>query len=165
MLKLDTRSIVLAGLIVFMATVLRLDEGMQNAVASQAPQATVAFTKDIAPILYEHCAVCHHPGGWGPFSLLTYDDVRPRARQIANVVRRRLMPPWKPESGYGGPFVGERRLNDEQIRTYTKMGGRRCCLGRRCRSASDAGVPGRWLAAGRARSCDNHAAAVHPARR
>jgi tetratricopeptide (TPR) repeat protein len=25
------------------------------------------------------------------------------------------MPPWKPEPGYGGPFVGNRRLTDEQL--------------------------------------------------
>ena len=70
---------------------------------------------DGAAIFKRSCAVCHHPGGWGPFSLLTYDEVRPRARQIADMVRRRLMPPWKPQSGYGDPFVGERLLNDEQI--------------------------------------------------
>ena len=120
MLKLNERTGVLASLIVLAATVLRLEGALQNGAASQAPRATVTFTTDIAPILYEHCAVCHHAGGWGPFSLLTYDEVRPRARQIADVVRRRLMPPWKPQSGYGGPFVGERRLNDEQIALIQK---------------------------------------------
>jgi tetratricopeptide (TPR) repeat protein/mono/diheme cytochrome c family protein len=114
-ITLDIRSLVFAGLIVSTANALRPDRSVPNGTASQAPPATVAFSKDIAPILYEHCAACHHPGGWAPFSLLAYDDVRPRARQIANVVRRRLMPPWKPESDHGGPFVGERRLTDAQI--------------------------------------------------
>ena len=75
----------------------------------------VTFNRDIAPLLREHCAACHRPGGWGSFSVLDYREVRPRARLIANLVRRRVMPPWKPEPGHGGPFVGERRLTEAEI--------------------------------------------------
>ena len=39
------------------------------------------FAKDIAPILFERCVSCHRPEASAPFSLLTYADVRPRARQ------------------------------------------------------------------------------------
>lgn len=72
------------------------------------------FAKDIAPVIFEACASCHRPGGPGPFSLLTHDDVRRHATQIAQVTRSRFMPPWKadPESG---PFVGQRRLTDREI--------------------------------------------------
>src|SRR5688572_16923732 len=70
----------------------------------------VTFSRDIAPILSQHCWTCHRPDGAGPFSLLTYQDVRRRATQIAVVTARRVMPPWKPEPGYGD-FVGERRLS------------------------------------------------------
>ena len=51
-----------------------------------------------------------------PFSLLTYDDARRHGEQIAAVVRRRLMPPWLPEPGFGH-FADERRLTDAQIVT------------------------------------------------
>lgn len=74
----------------------------------------ITFTKHIAPIVFERCSVCHRPGGVGPFSLLRYDDVRRRARQIAEVTARRIMPPWPPEPGYG-EFADERRLTDEEI--------------------------------------------------
>lgn len=77
-----------------------------------SPQAT--FARDIAPILYAHCATCHRPGEIGPFSLLTYEDARTRARQIAEVTRNRLMPPWKPSPGKG-EFVDARALTAEQI--------------------------------------------------
>lgn len=73
----------------------------------------VTFNKDIAPIVFDHCAICHRPSA-GPFPLLTYEDVRARARQIVDVTERRFMPPWKPEPGYG-EFAGERRLREEQI--------------------------------------------------
>ena len=83
--------------------------------AGQAPADPVTFSRDIAPILFEHCVACHRPGGAGPMSLLTYQEVRPWARAIEKQVGERTMPPWKPEPGYGGPFVGDRRLSAEQV--------------------------------------------------
>ena len=74
-----------------------------------------AFYKNIAPIIYHSCAPCHRPGEAGPFSLLTYADVRKRGAQIVSVVKRRYMPPWLPEAGHG-EFQDERRLTDDQIR-------------------------------------------------
>jgi tetratricopeptide (TPR) repeat protein/mono/diheme cytochrome c family protein len=74
----------------------------------------LTFTRDIAPILFDDCAACHRPGGVGPFSVLTYQDVRPRARQIVTETTSRSMPPWKPEPGYG-EFSGVRRLSDDAI--------------------------------------------------
>lgn len=79
--------------------------------AAQAP----TFNKQIAPIVFEYCAACHHAGGAGPFSLLTYAEVKRRAKQIAAVTHSRYMPPWLPEPGEGD-FVGARRLSDEQVK-------------------------------------------------
>ena len=84
-------------------------------VASPA-QAGVTYYREIAPILLQQCAPCHRPGQSGPFPLLTYEDARRRAGQIAAVTRRRYMPPWLPEPGYGA-FLDERRLSDAQIRS------------------------------------------------
>jgi tetratricopeptide (TPR) repeat protein/mono/diheme cytochrome c family protein len=83
--------------------------------AQAAPAASsVTFNRDIAPIVYQYCAPCHRPGEAAPFSLLTYEDVKRHASQMAAVTRRRYMPPWLPEPGYGD-FVEERRLSDAQI--------------------------------------------------
>ena len=71
---------------------------------------------DIAPIVYQKCAPCHHPGDAAPFSLLTYQDVKKRAAQIATVTRMGVMPPWLPEKGYGD-FAGDRRLTAAEIAT------------------------------------------------
>jgi Tetratricopeptide repeat len=78
--------------------------------------AAPTFTHDIAPIVFRSCAPCHHVGGAGPFSLLTYEDVKKHARQIGDVTRTRFMPPWLPEAGYGD-FKDERRLSASEIRT------------------------------------------------
>src|ERR1039458_1214379 len=83
--------------------------------ANAAPAASkVTFYRNIAPIVYRECAPCHRPGESAPFSLLTYDDVKRRAAQIADLTKRRYMPPWQPEKGYGD-FAEERRLSDAQI--------------------------------------------------
>ncbi|HKV81576.1 MAG TPA: hypothetical protein VJP02_25740, partial [Candidatus Sulfotelmatobacter sp.] len=41
-----------------------------------APQSqtgpAVTFDRDIAPIMFRSCAMCHRPGEAGPFLLLTY---------------------------------------------------------------------------------------------
>src|SRR5437870_3524502 len=55
------------------------------------------FNKDIAPIVFQHCSGCHRPGESAPFSLLTYQDAKKRARQIAEVTGKHYMPPWLPE--------------------------------------------------------------------
>jgi Tfp pilus assembly protein PilF len=81
---------------------------------AQTSAPPVTFTKDVAPIVFKHCASCHHPGGAGPFSVLTYSGARAHARQIADVTRRSYMPPWKPAPG-SGPFVGENRLAQAEI--------------------------------------------------
>ena len=89
---------------------------------SRGPQVAEAptFSHDIAPIVFRHCASCHHPGTDGVFSLLTYEDVRPRAKAIAGVTKSRYMPPWKPEPGFGDPFLGARGLTDDEIATFDR---------------------------------------------
>ncbi len=77
--------------------------------------APVTFNKDIAPLVFAHCATCHHQGGIGPFPLLSYRDARKHASQIVAVTESRYMPPWPPQPGYGD-FADERHLTDAQIR-------------------------------------------------
>jgi Tfp pilus assembly protein PilF/mono/diheme cytochrome c family protein len=81
-----------------------------------AQQSTATFTRDVAPIVFSACASCHRPDGVAPFSLLTYQDVKSRGARIVAATRDRVMPPWKPEPGYG-QFADERRLSDGQIAT------------------------------------------------
>ena len=71
--------------------------------ASDKTTASVTFTKDVAPILYKNCAVCHRPGEIAPMTLLSYKDVRPWAKSIREVVADRKMPPWLPEPRWRVP--------------------------------------------------------------
>ncbi len=83
--------------------------------ACAAAQNGPTFTRDIAPIVYQSCAPCHHTGEAAPFSLVSYADLKKRAGQIAAVTRSGYMPPWLPQAGYG-EFADARRLSPQQIR-------------------------------------------------
>lgn len=76
--------------------------------------AGATFHRDVAPVLHARCVECHRPGQVAPFPLLTYPDARRRARQIADVVGRRVMPPWKPVPGIG-EFHDARVLSEAEI--------------------------------------------------
>lgn len=97
----------------------RAAEGTSARQTDTKSPAAVTWSRQIAPLVYKNCTTCHHPGGGGPFSLLTYHDAVRRGPQIATVTQSRFMPPWLPEHGYGD-FEGERRLSDEDIALIAK---------------------------------------------
>jgi Flp pilus assembly protein TadD len=79
----------------------------------------VTFSKEIAPLVADRCAMCHHAGGSAPFALLTYADVKRHATQIAAVTKSRYMPPWKADPG-NGPFAGQHPLSDAEIALFDR---------------------------------------------
>src|SRR5258705_13024543 len=87
--------------------------GATEAPLAAQPARAVTFSSDIAKIIHQRCATCHHDGQSAPFNLLSYEDVRKRAKQILEVVESRAMPPWLAEGGYG-EFSNERRLTGEE---------------------------------------------------
>ena len=98
--------------------------------AATAQDSAVTWSHQIAPLVYNNCTTCHHPGGAGPFSLLTYEDAKRWGAQMAAVTSSRYMPPWLPEHGYGD-FADERRLTSDEIALIAKwvqtgMPARRC---------------------------------------
>jgi len=93
--------------------------------AMPAAQRRPTFAADIAPILLERCATCHRPGQ-PAFSLLSYDDVKPRGKEVAASTHARTMPPWLPTQGPGFPALqNDPRLTDKEITaigTWVKNG-------------------------------------------
>jgi hypothetical protein len=97
----------------------------RSAGAEKAPASDdVTFCKQVAPILWKHCAGCHRPGEIGQFSLLSYEDAQKRADFLAEITAQRRMPPWKAAPGFG-------RFRDERVL-----------------SADEVAVIGKWAAAG-----------------
>jgi Tfp pilus assembly protein PilF/mono/diheme cytochrome c family protein len=103
---------VLASRLISGLALARNDRLSAQSATPSVPQIT--FTRDIAPIVFENCSVCHRPGEAAPFPLLTYQDAKSHARQIAALTARRVMPPWLPEPG-PHKFGDELRLTDAQI--------------------------------------------------
>src|SRR5215470_13269593 len=84
-------------------------------------QQQLTFTKDVAPILQNHCQVCHREGTIAPMSLLTYDQVRPWAKSIKAKVAAREMPPWFIDKNIGlTHFDNDNSLSDQEIATIVK---------------------------------------------
>src|SRR5258708_2651502 len=80
---------------------------------------TPVFAKDVAPILQNRCQSCHRPGEVAPFSLLTYEQVRPWAKAIKAAVLTRKMPPWFADPHYG-KFSNDNSLSQDEIDTLVR---------------------------------------------
>ncbi len=76
----------------------------------------VTFNKDVAPILYGNCVVCHHPNDIAPMSLMTYREARPWAAAVRQAVVQRVMPPWHADP-HVGEFLNDPRLSNKDIAT------------------------------------------------
>lgn len=91
--------------------------GLIGVVAAVGAQTT--YEKDVAPIIQKHCVSCHSPGGYGPFSLQSFNDVLKRAKFIGHVTQTRYMPPWKADPTFSR-FANERLLSEAEIGTIQR---------------------------------------------
>ena len=87
--------------------------------SSSALPDSVTFAEHIASIVHTNCVPCHRPGQAGPFSLITYADVRRKAKTIKKVTGAGYMPPWPADTGYSH-FLGERVLSQRDIALIAK---------------------------------------------
>ena len=87
-----------------------------GASAAAEAEGVPTFTKDIAPILFENCSVCHREGEVAPMELISYQDARPWSRAIKEKVSTREMPPWHADPRFG-EFRNERGLTQQEIDT------------------------------------------------
>jgi mono/diheme cytochrome c family protein len=84
--------------------------------ATDAPRPT--FSKEVAPILFNHCVNCHRPGEIGSgLSLLSYDTARSHAASIKEQVERREMPPWPADPKGSMKFRDDPRLSSQEVDT------------------------------------------------
>ncbi|MFP6596947.1 MAG: hypothetical protein VCC01_05775, partial [Candidatus Hydrogenedentota bacterium] len=97
-----------------------------TSVAFAEVPAKPTFTKDIQPILQENCQTCHRDkrikiGGLvAPFSLISYDQVRPWAKAVGKAVSAKDMPPWDAAEYQHGTFRNERSLTQDEIDTIVR---------------------------------------------
>ncbi|MFT4639890.1 MAG: hypothetical protein ACI8T1_003215 [Verrucomicrobiales bacterium] len=73
----------------------------------------LTYTKDIAPILLNHCVACHSLGNIAPFSMDQFETVEQWADQIKEEVLADRMPPWHADPNYGH-FTNDSRMPTEE---------------------------------------------------
>lgn len=76
----------------------------------------VTFYKDVLPVLQKNCQECHRPGEVAPMSFFSYEEVRPRAKVMKEVVLARRMPPWFADP-HVGRFTNDRSLSGAEMDT------------------------------------------------
>jgi len=74
----------------------------------------ITFAREVAPVIYSNCTTCHRQGAVAPFPLESFEEVVRHAAQIKVMVELRLMPPWKPERGFGH-FRDELVLTEREV--------------------------------------------------
>jgi len=87
-----------------------------GSLCAETRSAQPTFSRDVAPILYKHCAGCHHANDIAPMPLITYNDAKPWAAAIKEAVVTRKMPPWKADPHYG-KWSNDASLTDAEIAT------------------------------------------------
>lgn len=74
---------------------------------------------DVGPVVEQHCAECHQPGGVGPFEMDTYEDAKQWAAAAAASVNARSMPPFLVVGdGSCGEYQDNHWLADEEVELF-----------------------------------------------
>jgi len=61
-------------------------------------ESMITYHKDVAPILRNHCMMCHSEGNAGPFTLTSYDDATDWIKMGLREIKAGRMPPAQVES-------------------------------------------------------------------
>src|SRR5580698_997316 len=84
---------------------------MSPAFGAEAGGTMPTYSKQVAPILYDHCTGCHRPGQIGFAQRLdSYDNAKTWASAIREQVLNRSMPPWLADPDHSAKFSNDPRL-------------------------------------------------------
>lgn len=86
--------------------------------AAHNRESQVTWNTDVEPILKRRCVGCHVAVGFGPMSLVNYQDARSWAKAIRREVLERRMPPWPAARGFGD-FINDRSLTPLEVDLLT----------------------------------------------
>ncbi|MBC7982574.1 MAG: redoxin domain-containing protein [Candidatus Obscuribacterales bacterium] len=74
------------------------------------------YSKDIAPIIKDNCAMCHHEGGIGPFAMNSYNMMKGWSPMIREVLLTKRMPPMQVDPNISH-FSNARYVSDKDLQT------------------------------------------------
>lgn len=114
-----------------------------NAPKTGKVTAAATYSGSVAAILNKNCVSCHREGEVAPFRLDTYAQAKLWAPMIADVAKRRIMPPWKATPGYGD-FHNNRSLTESEIATLTRWAETGAAPGNLTAAPKPPTFPGEW---------------------
>jgi peroxiredoxin len=82
---------------------------------SESAGGQVTYCRDVAPIIQDHCLVCHRKGQVAPFALTSYRAVSGWSETIREALEQDRMPPWSADPRHG-KFANDPRLAEEEKR-------------------------------------------------
>ncbi len=88
----------------------------------------ITFCENIAPIIFKNCTSCHRPGSDAPFDLVSYQDIKRRAKLIKEVTANRFMPPFPADPSYSH-FTDEKVLTEADIKMIASWVENHCPFG------------------------------------
>src|SRR5262245_56484187 len=92
--------------------------GPESLAVAHSRQSQVTWTTDVEPIVKRRCLGCHTTYGFGPMSLVTYQEAREWSKAIRREVLERRMPPWPAARGFGD-FANDRSLTPIEVELVT----------------------------------------------
>src|SRR5277367_5283534 len=88
------------------------------ALGAEADGAVPTYSKQVAPIFYDHCTSCHRPGQIGFAQRLdSYENAKSWASAVREQVLNRSMPPWLADPDHSAKFSNDPRLSEREINT------------------------------------------------
>lgn len=90
------------------------DASTTESVDTESDPPTLAYYRDIAPIIEGRCASCHVEGGVAPFPLTSYEEVAMYGALVAAVTDAGTMPPWPAADGCN-TYKGDTSLSEAQV--------------------------------------------------
>jgi peroxiredoxin len=80
------------------------------------PKQDITYIKDVAPILRQRCAYCHHVKGMAPWAMTSYAKIKGWAPMIREVIRTKRMPPWRGDPHFG-PYQDYNTMTIAEVQT------------------------------------------------
>jgi hypothetical protein len=99
-----------------------------------------SFYREVLPILQQHCQSCHRSGEIAPMPLVTYENARAYAQEIANFAGKRKMPPWFADPHYRH-FSNDPSLTLQEIQKLAAWADANAPAG----DPKDAPPPRKWV--------------------
>jgi len=78
---------------------------------------TPSYSRDIAPILKQHCVQCHHDGGIGPWSMNSHAMIQGWSPMIREVLMTQRMPPGQVDTHVSKPLLKVAGLSTAELQT------------------------------------------------